>query len=121
MSIRLVERENDLVVLQVESTCNLADAEQAQKYLAEAIKQIGTVRALILLENFTGWDNTEKWTDLALLGEQDDDAKAIAIVGDTRWKDEALLFLLAGMRQAEVQFFMDESKARSWLDEHAPD
>ena len=47
----------------------------------------------------------------------DADIEKIAIVGDPRWREEALLFTFAGMRQAEVRFFPEYGLelARVWL------
>ena len=47
----------------------------------------------------------------------DADIEKIAIVGDPRWRDEALMVVFAGMRQAEVRFFPESELelARVWL------
>lgn len=119
MSITRIEQQDDLLVLQVKNHCHIADVRQAQALLSAMVEQAGSVRALILVEEFAGWDPSENWSELALFGEQGDDARAIAVVADPRWKDEAMLFLLAGLRQAEVAFFSDESAARSWLAQFA--
>ena len=119
MPIELVQQQDDLVVIRAKNTLRPLDVKQLEERLDVTIKQIGSVRGLIQLEDFSGWEKSEEWSDVSFVYEHDKDIKAIAVVGDPRWKDDMLTFLLAGMRQADVEFFSDEGKARSWLDERA--
>lgn len=117
MPIELVQQQDDVVVFRATNTLTPTDMNQAQEHLAVTIKQIGSVRGMIQLEDFSGWEKSEEWSDMSFFNKHDKGIKAIAVVGDPRWKADMLTFLLAGMRQAEVEFFSDEAKARSWLDE----
>ena len=49
--------------------------------------------------------------------EHDPFIEKIAFVGEEKWKDQILMFLGAGRRQASVEFFFsDEAEdARDWL------
>ncbi len=55
--------------------------------------------------------------DVGFFFKHDRDVEKIAVVGDPRWRDEALLFLFADSRHAEVRFFpeTDLELARAWL------
>ena len=43
--------------------------------------------------------------------------KRIAVVGEERWRDEMMAFLMAPFRAAEVRYFTSEelAKAEAWL------
>jgi hypothetical protein len=49
--------------------------------------------------------------------EHDKHMEKIAVVANDKWKDQLLMLLGAGMRQAAVEFFPDsgEEAARGWL------
>ena len=49
--------------------------------------------------------------------EYDGYIEKIAVVANEKWKDEILMYLGAGRRQAEVKFFFDDEAedARDWL------
>jgi hypothetical protein len=44
----------------------------------------------------------------------------IAIVADSKWKDDLLMFAAAGFRRAPVKFFTSQQSpaARAWLSEN---
>ncbi len=77
----------------------------------------GKVRALILLDNFTGWESGEQWGDVSFFFKHDQDIEKIAVVGEPRWRDEMFTFLFADYRQAETQFFTESEReaAHAWL------
>ena len=84
---------------------------------SEALMIDGKIGILIELEHFAGWEPSERWGDVSFFLKHDADIEKIAIVGDPRWREEALLFTFAGMRQAEVRFFpeLESELARVWL------
>ncbi len=84
---------------------------------SEALMANGKIGILIELENFAGWEPSERWGDVSFFLKHDADIEKIAIVGDPRWREEALLFTFAGMRQAEVRFFPEDDLelAQVWL------
>ena len=49
--------------------------------------------------------------------EYDPYIEKIAVVAEANWKDEMLMYLGAGRRQASVEFFFydEEKDARDWL------
>jgi hypothetical protein len=94
--------------------------EQALKALqraaSEEIRRGGRIRLLIVLSEFAGWDNTAG-RDLGFYIRHGSDVERIAIVGDERWRSEALMFAGAGLRKAPVAYFRtrDALQAASWL------
>lgn len=83
----------------------------------ENVFATGKVKLLLLLEEFTGWEPGEQWTDVSFFFRHDPDIERIAVVGESRWWDDMQIFLFADYRQAEVKFFAetDWEPARVWL------
>ena len=77
------------------------------------------VKILALLEEFSGWGKEGDGGDLTFMYENDPYIEKIAVVAEDKWKDQILMFLGAGRRQAEVKFFFEdeEQNARDWLNE----
>lgn len=84
---------------------------------SEALMTDSKIGVLVELENFAGWEPSERWGDVSFFLKHDADIEKIAIIGDPRWREEMLLFTFAGMRQAEVRFFpeLESELARVWL------
>jgi len=84
---------------------------------AKEIDEVGTVRVLWDLEHFQGWMEQPGDGNIDFLLKYDSRIKKIAVVGDPKWKDNAMLFLGAGHRKAEVQYFSAENmhEARRWV------
>ena len=73
---------------------------------------------LVTLENFAGWKRDPAWADdLDFQASHGNDIARIAIVGDPRWRDEALVYVGKGFRRTEGEFFAPASldAARAWL------
>lgn len=83
-------------------------------------KGTSDLKALIILDNFKGWRKGDNWGDLDFfIRHGNAKISKIAVVGEAKWKDETLIFLLAGKRQGEVRYYTpgDEHQARAWLDQ----
>ena len=89
-----------------------------QRAAGEEIRRGGRIRLLFVLNNFEGWDNAAG-RDLGFYIRHGSDVERIAIVGDERWRSEALMFAGAGLRKAPVAYFRtrDALQAASWLAE----
>jgi hypothetical protein len=90
---------------------------EAQSVAARGIDHSGPVKVLFMLEGFEGWEPGAGWDDTSFYLTHGKDIKKIAIVGEDRWRDEALMFAGAGLRKAPVEYFTpDQSgEARVWL------
>ena len=84
---------------------------------AKKIAPGGSVKLLILLEGFTGWERGAGWDDTEFFFSHRDDFEKIAVVGNPRFEAEVLAFTGAGLRKGPVKFFPEtgESDARAWL------
>lgn len=94
------------------------ELKSLQRAAATEIRRGGRIRLLIMLTDFEGWDNTAG-RDLGFYIRHGSDVERIAIVGDERWRSEALMFAGAGLRKAPVAYFKarDAIQAASWLAE----
>jgi hypothetical protein len=105
----------DLVVAILRGIVTSHDHAELLESVRASIRQAGTVRLLILLETFAGWqpgaafDSTTAWL-------QDDEAVTkLAIVGRQEWKLSVLLFMAQPLRRLPIQYFETEAAARRWL------
>jgi hypothetical protein len=75
------------------------------------------VRLLFVLQGFEGWEPKDDWSDLSFYVKHGDRIERIALVGDERWRDETLMFAVADLRKAPVEFFPAHAveDARAWL------
>jgi SpoIIAA-like len=85
----------------------------------QKIAGAGTVKLLVLLENFTGWERGEQWSDTDFFFSHRNDFEKIAVVGHPRWEAQVLAFTGAGLRKGPVKFFPEtaETEASVWLTE----
>jgi len=106
-------------ILTMKVTGRLEKAELAavQRSAAEAIRKHGSVRILILAEDFRGWAKGGDWGDLSFQIDYDPYIRKMAVVVDEEWKDLALMFTGRGLRRFPVEHFppADEAGARAWL------
>ena len=74
--------------------------------------------ALVLLEDFQGWDRAEGWGDLDFVEENDKRLVRIAFVGPDEWREPMEVFMLKGLRPVDIRYFgpQEEALARAWLE-----
>ena len=117
MSITFTKESEDLFVVCVKGVLTFNDLREGEKRVRDEIDRSGKVKMLILAEQFSGWGKEGDWGDLTFMHERDPYIEKIAVVGDEKWKDQILMFVGAGRRQAQVEFFFsdEEEDAREWL------
>jgi len=112
------ERDN-LFRLDIGGFLSKQDMDHVQELLLKEMDRTGTrtARLLVVLESFEGWDSRSNWSDLTFYVRHGDRLERIAIVGDERWRDHALMFAAADLRRGPVEFFAigAMSDARAWL------
>ena len=119
MSANLEQHDGRLCVLRVGGLLRKAELDAVQAEFVQKIAGAGTVKLLVLLENFTGWERSEAWGDTDFFFSHRDEFERIAVVGHPRWEAQVLAFTGAGLRKGPVKFFPEtgESEARAWLAE----
>src|SRR6266550_992496 len=63
MSANLEQHDDRLLVLRVGGELKKSELDAVQSEFVEKIAVAGTVKLLVLLENFTGWERGEQWGD----------------------------------------------------------
>jgi len=117
MSVTLTKESENLIVVHIKGTFTFEDLKEVQDQGRDEIDRSGKVKMLILAEQFSGWGKEGDWGDLTFMYEYDPYIEKIAVVAEGKWKDQILMFVGAGRRQAVVEFFLDggEEDARNWL------
>ena len=103
-----ITQANDAGVVHARLTGKMTlDDEKALEEMARAVIDGGEeVRLLVVLDGFQGWARSEGWdNDLQFTVEYGDRIARIAIVGDERWRDEALAFVGQGFRKTKIEYF----------------
>ncbi|MFC1764437.1 STAS/SEC14 domain-containing protein [Planctomycetota bacterium] len=117
MSATFTKESESCFVASIKGIFAYKDLEGIQVQARAAINHSQNVRLLVLMEDFSGWGKEGDWGDLTFMYEYDASIAKIAIVADLKWRDQVLMFLGAGRRQASVKFFASsqEQTAREWL------
>lgn len=117
MSAEIVDVNAGVVTTRVSGTLTQAALSEMQKALAEVIRTQGKVRLLVLAEHFAGWERGGAWDDFSFQAQYDPSIEKMAIVGDQRWEDLALIFTAKDLRRFPIEYFTPDEmdKARAWL------
>lgn len=105
MSFELIDDEAGVVRFRLTGVVTRPDMECGQSAMADAIARHGTIRVLVILDDFGGWQSGVDWGDISFFQEHDAHITRIAVVGDEQWKEEALAFAMASLRSGAVEFF----------------
>lgn len=112
------EKTGNLAIIRATDVISRAEADAIKKDIISIIRRYGKVNILIIIEqDFTNLDMLANWDD-----DEDDEfiqkhIIRMAILGDIKWKDRALLFFLKGFLPFSMEFFKvgQEGFARAWL------
>ena len=117
MPMTMSHERGNLYRAEVRGVLRKADIDRCQDELRLEIAKVGSVKLLIALVAFEGWEPHADWSDLAFYMKHGDAIERIAIVGDERWRAEALMFAAADLRKGPVEFFPEAAaaEARAWL------
>ncbi len=119
MPMTLEQEAGNVFRVEMRGLLRKADLDRCQAQLAAEMSRLGPVRLLFVLDGFEGWEPRDNWSDLTFYAKYGDSIDRIAIVGDERWRSEALMFAGAELRRGPVEFFdgssSDARDARAWL------
>ena len=121
IGIKISKESNNCIAITVNGVLLYKDLVQIQNTAKGMLRSGVKTNCLIIAKKFSGWGKDGKWDDVTFMYQADPLINKIAIVADVKWKDELLMFLGYGLREAKVQFFVstDENYARRWLSESA--
>lgn len=119
MDVVTVKREApDLYVFRISGVLSKTAVDKMQALARREIDR-GTkdLKTLIILAGFKGFQKGGAWGDLDFFMEYGDAIAKIAVVGEARWQEHIMVFLLADRRRGEVRYFApeQEAQARAWL------
>lgn len=114
----LHSNEDGIVHARLSGAMTLADQQALEDLARRLIDAGGKVRLLVTLEDFEGWAKDSAWgDDLGFQLDYGNEIVRIAVVGDPRWKDQALMFVGKGFRATEIEYFQPDSLAgaKGWI------
>jgi hypothetical protein len=116
MGAEIVNVSGGVLTMKVSGKLTQAELAAVQKAAGEIISKEGRLRILVLTENFAGWERGE-WGDFSFQAEHDASIERMAIVGDRKWEDLALMFTAKGLRKFPIEYFEPArlAAARAWL------
>ena len=116
MSAEIVNNLGDTLTFKISGKLSQAELADVQKTAAQILQREGTKHLLVIAENFQGWGKGD-WGDLSGQLVMDQFIDRMAIVGDKKWKDLALLFAGKGIRRVAIEYFSpaELTTAQAWL------
>ncbi len=118
MSIRIEFEAENLIVLRSQGVLMRQEVDAIKRQMHGHMLCHGKQHMLFLIDsNFAGLEALATWEDIeedALIQQQ---IIRLAVVGDLRWRDRALLFFLTAVGRFQVEYFKPEHEplARAWL------
>jgi stage II sporulation SpoAA-like protein len=117
MPVEIIDAAGKLLQIKIRGMLKKADYDRIIQIAKAAIAREGKVRALAILDGFEGWERHEDWGDVSFMMDQGQQIEKMAIVGDEKWRDDALAFTAKGFRPTAIEFFpaLRMNEARIWL------
>jgi hypothetical protein len=117
MGVKIQQEKDDVRVMRINGLLRKSEMDAA---LAAEARQWGPetrIKALVVVEDFEGFERNAEWGDISFLVGYDHNVEKIAIVGDSKWETDMLMFAGAGFRRGQVRFFAPSQlgQARAWL------
>ena len=117
MSAQIVDTTEGVLTIKFTGKLRQPELAAVQKSTGEFVQRHGKVRVLAVAENFQGWEKGGDWGDLSLQMEVDPHIEKMAIVGEKKWEELALIFAAKGLRDFPIEYFQpaELNRARAWL------
>jgi stage II sporulation SpoAA-like protein len=117
MGVTLQRDEGDVRVVRISGLLRKSEMDAALVAEAREWGPATRIKALLLVQDFEGFERGAGWEDISFLVKHDHQIEKIAIVGDAKWEGEMLAFVGAGFRQGQVRVFAPNqlAQARAWL------
>jgi hypothetical protein len=117
MSAELLGLLEGVLTVRISGKLTQPELAEVQKAAGRIIDQQGKGRFLVIVDDFLGVDKEGDWNDFSFQLRYDSLIEKIAIVGDQKYEELALMFLGKGVRRVAIEYFAPNqlAKARSWL------
>jgi len=116
MSAEIVDWRDGILTARISGKLSRAELGALQDAAAPLLREHGHARLLILAGEFQGWQHGEDWSDVSFM-ENDPFIEKMAIVGDQRWEELALVFTAKAIRAFPIEYFLPAQLelAGAWL------
>ena len=117
MSMAIRKESEDLLLVHFRGILKYSDQEEYERIGRLEIDRSRKIKIFVNATGFSGWGKDGDWTNREFMYEYDPCIEKIAVVADEKWKEQMLMYLRAGKRQASVAFFSPSQAqdARDWL------
>ena len=115
MSAQIVSEADEIVTIKITGKLSQPELIGVRKAAAERLRDKDHAKLLVLIQNFEGWQKGGDWGDLSGQTQLDPKVEKMAIVGEKKWQDFALIFAGQGLRRFPIEYFDDPNKAQAWL------
>jgi hypothetical protein len=117
MSAQIVNTTEGVLTIRFTGKLTQPELAAVQKSASEFVGPRGKMRVLVVADNFQGWEKGGDWGDLSMQTELDAHIEKMAIVGDKKWEELALLFTAKGLRDFPIEYFQSAElkQAHAWL------
>ncbi len=111
------KKSEDLLLVHITGILKYSDQEEYERIGRLEIDRSRKIKILVNATGFSGWGKDCDWSTREFMHEYDPCVEKIAVVADEKWKEQMLIYLRAGRRQALVAFFSPSQAqdARDWL------
>jgi len=118
MSAEIIGTDGNIVTVRITGKLLQNELKALQTAVGRIITGRGRTRLLVQVEQFEGWESGASWGDFSFQVQHDASIDRMAIVGDRKWADLALLFTTQGLRPFPIEYFdtADAARARAWLE-----
>lgn len=116
MSAEIIDNRGDTLTFKISGKLAQSELVDAQKSAAEILQKEGKKHVLVIVDHFQGWGKGD-WADLSGQMAMDPYIDRMAIVGEKKWEDLALLFTGKGIRRVPIEYFSpaELARAQAWL------
>src|SRR5687767_11093647 len=98
----------DLVEATLAGVVTPTDQRELVTFVRASIRTAGSVRVLLRLEEFAGWNPDASFERETLWMRDDEGVSRMAIVGEPAWKMAVLTLIAQPVRQVPIQYFSSE-------------
>ena len=117
MGMAIIKKSEDLLLVHFTGILKDSDQEEYERIGILEIDRSRKIKILVIATGFSGWGKDCDWSKREFMYKYDPYIEKIAIVIDEKWKEQMLIYLRSGRRQALVAFFSPSQAqdARDWL------
>ncbi|MFY8044037.1 MAG: STAS/SEC14 domain-containing protein [Rhodoferax sp.] len=121
MTIEVAFESPDLLVLRAHGVLLREEVDAAKRQVHAFMQQHGRMHLLMVIDDgFADLEAFASWEDIEEDAFIQQHVIRLAIVGDLRWRDKAVLFFLNAVGRFQIHYFKPEHDflAREWLLAH---